>query len=144
MTKYPFKILFIFIVVFFLNGCFSVPEYVNYKGRDATVLHSGGMPNIFSALANNSATRLLIDGKTANIFYLKPGKYTVVAFSRSLSIFSPLSAKTTLVLDLKANREYKITSMSSVTKGRVTFLLFDITDKQKKLLREFHIKGHIG
>ena len=143
MIKNISKKVFILVVVTFINGCASIPQHIGYSGTDVATLEGRDIPNIFSALANNSATRLTIEGKDADTFYLKPGKHSVTAHSISLSIFSPLAAQEILILDLKANSKYKVTSKSSIIEGVVTFFLFDVTSPKEKLLKEFKVQGHV-
>lgn len=136
------KISKIMIVMFLLSLISCVPEYKTYKGDDVAIL-SGDIPNIFESLGGRSFTRLFINGKRSDPFYLKPGKYTITMRSRSGSIFSPLSGTKKVILDLKPHKKYQIMSEPFVMKGLIIFSLFDITNKNKKLIREYRTKGFI-
>jgi len=140
MVKLIFRVL---PALLFLIGCSSIPEYIGTKSSNNAVLVGRILPNIFSALANNSATTVLIKGKVANKFYLEPGVHVVEVRSTSLSLFSPLGARTQLSIAVEGGRKYKITSTPSITTGTVSFFLFDITNKEEKLLTKTVVRGYL-
>lgn len=130
-------------ILFFLIGCSSIPEYIGTKSTNNAVLQGTVTPNIFSALANNSLTTVVVNGGFANKFYLTPGEHFVKVQSQSLSIFSPLSAKHEMFITLEAGKKYKITSTSSITTSTVSFYLFDVTGEKEKLLMKETVRGYL-